>query len=266
MGFQLRCVIVPGHDSAVAAALRTLPAVVVRELTEPFVATIAAQVADDVDELRERNPTLYLPAEEDDDNEAAHAVLAIDGWLEVSRRFPAVLFGWIYVDCFGGTCIYSGQVRRAGEHVWHGSGQRAHLDVFERLGLPATSWYFAPFTRDYFDGGAPPEHPAQEITCVFKGTLTGALGPLTMAAMLMPAPWRITIANSFTLVVVHGDELALSCNLRDGELTIGGRSHIDRDATVQLLAAFADEIASLGMTYAIELTTFEGALIRTFET
>jgi hypothetical protein len=145
MGFNLRCVIVPGHDDAIFTALATVPTLVVRKLPPPFTAIIAAQRSSDPEQLRKQHPELELG------DDAAYALIYIEALEDISRRFPTVAFGRIHVDCFGGVCENDGEIVRNGEVIARTHGQAAHQELFEKLGLPGDSWYFEPFTRGFFD-------------------------------------------------------------------------------------------------------------------
>jgi len=267
MGFEIRVVIVRGHDDELYAALQELPAVIVRKLEPPFEALIAAQVARDADELRERFPQLSFDEDDEAQQERLYEVLHLEDYVALSRRMPDVKFGLVHVDCFGGTCINDAEVRKAGEVIWSERGQSAHQSMFGQLGLPADSWYFAPFTRDFFDGGEPPAERARPITCVFKGELEHAsITALTIAVQLMELPWRISIADSRNLIVVYGDnDIALSFNSAGDDVTIGGRSHIAAEDTERALAELCEEIEATGADYKVTLSEFGGKHVRTFE-
>lgn len=270
MGFQLRCAIAPCHGdaAAVATAMAELPLVIVKHLAAPYDAMIAGVLTTDLDEAREMFPGALPP----DDNVAYDIVLegVMNALPALSRKFPGKPFGYVHVDCFGGTCMYNGEVVQDGVVLWRGEhSQETHQHVLARLGLPF-GWYFPPFVRGFFDDDAPPP-PAEErrpIACTVAGSIGGlGLSAITLAIQMMPPPWRITLANPINIVFVYGqDDIALSINTTgDDSHSIGGRSHIDPDSTASAIGELCFELDSLGVDLAVTVNDFATrAVLRSF--
>jgi hypothetical protein len=76
------------------------------------------------------------------------------GLLEFSRGFSSSTFVFIDADCFGGVCIYSGFVARAGEVHLRVESEKPGLETLRQLllclGVRLQSGYFEPFVRGYW--------------------------------------------------------------------------------------------------------------------
>ncbi len=79
----------------------------------------------------------------------------LQGW---TRRFPDLTFVRLEAVCFG-SCDYEGAVWRNGELLWREEGDDRGdaplITLLHYLGVTSTEGYFEPFTRGYFDDGAP---------------------------------------------------------------------------------------------------------------
>lgn len=261
MGFQLRCAIAPCHGdaAALATAMAELPLVVVKYLPAPYDAMIAGVLTTDLDEAREMFPGA-LPV---DDNVAYDIVLegVMTALPALSKKFLGKPFGYVHVDCFGGTCMYNGEVVQDGALLWRGEhSQETHQHVLARLGLPF-GWYFPPFVRGFFDDDTPPIAPEEHrpIACTIAGAITGVgLSAITTAVQMLEPPWRVTIANPVALVVVYGtDDIAISINTIAGEThSLSGRSHVDPDATGKILGELCFELDLLGVELGVTINDF----------
>lgn len=107
-----------------------------------------------------RNRILFAPPEltdylfnDDSSYEAAQETThtIADGLNEFSKTFPLVRFAYIFADCFGGTCLYSGFVVQDGVETLRVNGERnGHRKLLRDIGF--WTWYhFTPFTRGYFE-------------------------------------------------------------------------------------------------------------------
>lgn len=75
-----------------------------------------------------------------------------DGLAGWSRGFPAVAFAFVEADCFGGTCLYGGQVCRDGQVVARQPSDAGGLAaLLQHVGIALADGSFAPFQRGYFD-------------------------------------------------------------------------------------------------------------------
>lgn len=74
-----------------------------------------------------------------------------DNTIEFSKIFPDKKFAYIYVDCFGGTCLYSGFIVENGKvlqnQIYDYPG---HISLLKVLDTNYEGFYFEPFTRDFF--------------------------------------------------------------------------------------------------------------------
>lgn len=67
-----------------------------------------------------------------------------------SNEFKGISFVFIRVDCFGGTCLYSGLAARSGEVLAAQEAFRGgHTLLLRHVGIE-TYGLFAPFSREYF--------------------------------------------------------------------------------------------------------------------
>ncbi len=110
-----------------------------------------------------RDRILFAPPEltdylfnDDESYEAAReaSFMIADGLQEFSRSFPLVRFAYIFADCFGGTCLYSGFVIQNGIEIQRIEGERkGHRKLLRNVGF--WTWnYFPPFARVYFQSNS----------------------------------------------------------------------------------------------------------------
>lgn len=70
-------------------------------------------------------------------------------WL--SQNYSHLTFVWIHAECFGGTCIYDGEVYRDGLMLAEERGEGALSRLVAHLGISLPpSEFFVPFVRGYF--------------------------------------------------------------------------------------------------------------------
>jgi hypothetical protein len=71
-------------------------------------------------------------------------------WL--SQNYPHLAFVWIHAECFGGRCVYDGEVYRDGQILTEekGEGALSRLVAYLGVSLPLNE-FFAPFVRGFFD-------------------------------------------------------------------------------------------------------------------
>lgn len=110
-----------------------------------------------------RDRILFAPPEltdymfnDDESLESAQEAtyMVADGLNEFSKTFPLVRFAYIFADCFGGTCVYSGFVVQNGIEIQRVNGERnGHRKLLREIGF--RTWYhFSPFTRGYFEANS----------------------------------------------------------------------------------------------------------------
>jgi hypothetical protein len=86
-----------------------------------------------------------------------------DSLLDFSKHFPDTKFAFIFVDCWGGYCQYSGYVCQNGQTLINLSEQLGETvnqtnqvknlkTLLSGIGIDlGDNGYFEPFTRNYFD-------------------------------------------------------------------------------------------------------------------
>ena len=236
-----------------------------RTLRVPFLAVVAGMNAWKVIEDWEKHPDRY-PFR--DSEEAEETLLgALEEKLpEVSRLFPGVAFAYVRVECFGGVCLFDGFVARDGDVVFRQSSSHdGHCAILAAAGAPIADWFFAPFTRGWFEGAAPPEVVRRGIRGRIEGTIAGhgiELVGMALLADLRP-PWKVWRMGE-TWFAAHGEEdVSLSLNFNpDGTIALGGRSHVGPEDAAGLLNAVYSSLASLGGEAGLELLELNGAVIR----
>ena len=143
MGYHFRGFFSDGDEAVMAAALDRWPFCSGRAVTEPF-SGFGLRAPD--------------PDEADTDDEYERVVelscALEDGLTEFSGGFPAARFVFVYADCHGGTCVYTGFVAQAGAVVVRVERGVAGTESLERLvaplGVRLVDGYFAPFARGYW--------------------------------------------------------------------------------------------------------------------
>jgi hypothetical protein len=149
VGFQFRGFFSDGDQAAMAAAVSRWPFCAAKPIDAPFRGF----------GLRAPDPDREAESDEDYERllELPYAVEC--GLPEFSRGFPLARFVYIYADCFGGTCIYTGYVVQAGEVSLREQTAVPGTESLQRLLLPLgvqlQSGYFAPFGRGYWQGSKP---------------------------------------------------------------------------------------------------------------
>ncbi len=144
MGFQFRGFFSDGNEPVMAAAVGRWPICAAKAIAAPFRGF----------GLRAPNPD--RKAESDEEYEQLlELVYAIErGLTEFSRAYPAATFVYVHADCFGGTCVYSGFVTRAGNVVLREEGAKPGTEPLQRLllslGVRLPSGRFEPFARGYW--------------------------------------------------------------------------------------------------------------------
>lgn len=256
MGFHLCCVVarvegdVADRILAVASTVRFVRA---RRITEPFAGIVAAY-DEEVAQETIYDEAIAAGATEDDASEAG-AQARWDTLEPLAAAFPDVRFAQIHADCFGGTCMYHGHTSGPGDPV-RADGHDAHQRLLAALGAIDPPWFFAPFTRGFFDTGEPPAGPQRrEVRCSVAGTLRDVA--LVAIALLRP-PWRVTIATERDAIIMYGDDdLWLSLNAA-GELRAS--SHLEPEPTAAAIAELVDALAATGE---LVLRDAAGTVLRT---
>ncbi|MBM9575707.1 hypothetical protein JWG45_00940 [Leptospira sp. 201903070] len=91
--------------------------------------------------------------------------------VEFSRLFPEKNFVYITVNCFGGQCSYEGFCVKNGEIIFtQPSKEDGHIELLKRLNSKFESFYFDPFSRDFF---------------VRKGRIEGVIQDLSLGALFI---------------------------------------------------------------------------------
>jgi|GEM_PF-3512076 len=246
MGFRLRCAVARVDDDDLAARMidraRSLPHVSARRLVEPWRGVVAGFDPDELVDRIHDDPAAFGLAKDDARRESAEIVETLLDPLFAA--FPDQRFACIEADCFGGTCMYSGDTVGPGERVY-ANGSDAHQTLLAAIGVSDPSWYFAPFTRGFFDTGREPDGPKRRpVVCYAAGKLTGmTIGAATISAMTMAVPWKVTIATERSAIIVHGDDLVVSLNVIDDDtIELKASSHVDADTTAGWIDALVDEL------------------------
>ncbi len=260
MGFYLHCAVVRTADDAEAglmlAVARALPVTRAQRITAPFAGIVAAY------EPRERREhavaaALAAGASEDDADEAGYAAEE-DGFAPLVRAFPHLRFAVIEVECFGGTCVYRGYIVGPGERVSVAMSGSAHQQLLAALGAVDPPWYFAPFTRGFFEHGeAASGPPRRQVLCHVAGTLRGVA---LVAVVVLRPPWQIHSASERHAILGYGDhDLWLSLNVIDDQVDLQVASHLGVDATVPLITELVDTLCGHGE---LSATDPGGAVVR----
>jgi hypothetical protein len=88
-------------------------------------------------------------------NETRYIVEFGDPLLRLSQEFPHVTFVYLEAECFGGDCLYAGEVFRAGKVIGGDRGDRALAGLLGHLGVTlGADNYFAPLDRAFSWGDA----------------------------------------------------------------------------------------------------------------
>lgn len=97
--------------------------------------------------------TEYLYDEQEDYERAVEQSREVEESLPTWGAAFATSFAFLEIDCFGGTCLYSGYACRGGEVLlrqeWDSSG---HRNLLKAVGIVLKNGQFAPFERGYFGG------------------------------------------------------------------------------------------------------------------
>jgi hypothetical protein len=247
MGFRMHCAVARVDDDAVAARIldlaRSMPHLAAQRLDEPW---RGVAIGFDPDALADRiaaDPLAHGFADEDAAHEAAAEAIerAFDALFDA---YPDLTFAFIEADCFGGTCLYSGRTVGPGTTTT-ARGSDAHQRLLAAIGVADPPWYFAPFTRGFFDTGREPDGPKRRPTlCYVSGTLTGmTIGAATIAATLLAPPWKLTIATSSSAVLQHGDDLVASINVSGPALDLRASSLVDAETTTTWIEELVEELS-----------------------
>jgi hypothetical protein len=259
MGLQLHCAVarVDGDTAEqILVFVRGTRFIQARRITEPFAGIVAGYDATAAQETVYEEQ-IAAGVNEDDASEAG-ADAFWNGLDPLVAAFPHVRFAIIRVDCFGGTCRYDGHTTGPGEHVQVASSHDAHQRLLAALGAVDPPWYFAPFTRGFFERGAPPPGPQRrQVRCWISGTLRDA--PLVGVALLAP-PWRVANASERHAILVHGDDdLHLSLNVVGDALDLRVSSHLEPEPTAARIAELVEMLAARGE---LVLRDAGGAVVR----
>jgi hypothetical protein len=260
MSFFLHCAIARTTDEAEAEAMlavaRALPVTRAQPITAPFAGIVAGY---DPGERREHAYAAALAsgASEEDASEASCSAEE-NGLDPLIRAFPHVRFAVIDVECVGDLCLVGGTLVGPGERVSVARSGSGHQQLLAALGAVDPPWYFAPFTRGFFDHGeAAPGPPRRETRC----TVEGSLGDVVLTAvLLLRPPWQIHSVSERHAILGYGDDdLTLSLNVKGDLVALGVASHLDVDATVQAITELVDTLCGHGELRATDL---DGTVLR----
>ena len=292
MGFSLRCVITPVADADEAARVlatltEALPHTRGRVFEAPFLGVLVGADPGDVCEAYDRDPAAFADAlarihavedcfDPDDEDERAAAV----GWLmptllpAASAAVPDRTLAYVDVDCFGGVCMYSGELVRAGQTLLRlpDLGPDHHQRLLAGLFAEPREldWYFPPFERGFLDGAevgagaADPGTRRRPIRAVVEGWVAGLpisrLAPMLFVGL---APdWAVQPMGPNTiLLTAGGEDVAMSINADPkadpGErIPLGGRCHVTPAEAEPPLAQLAELLGDLGADYELILASY----------
>ena len=72
--------------------------------------------------------------------------------IDFSKLFSNKIFGYIEIDCFGGTCYYEGFIIINGEIIYkQESAKDGHINILKRINKEYDGYYFEPFTREFIN-------------------------------------------------------------------------------------------------------------------
>ena len=90
-----------------------------------------------------------------EDDEARFVLEFGDPLLRLSQEFTALTFVYIEMECWGGACLYSGEVFQGGKIVAGERGEKALTRLLQHLGVKLDDGeYFAPLDRSFSWGDA----------------------------------------------------------------------------------------------------------------
>jgi hypothetical protein len=250
MGFHLKCALakVAGDEAAqVVAAMRALfpPFVMVRHFTTPFEGVIAAY--DDVKQHEIFQADFAAHGFVDEDAAEEESAGAIDNRLpQLSHELGALPLAYVWVDCFGGTCMFQGHVMRDGMIVHSESrSSSAHVRLFMHLGVEEPQWHFPPFTRGFMQTGVGSGDDRLPITFFVHARWDEPFRLAAMRASMLPPPWKITIMTERDCIVVYGEQFVASINTVDDHVELRGKSFADLTLTKTLAGELADDDIAL---------------------
>jgi len=270
MGFQLPCAGVPCPDEGLCERVRSafaeaFPFAKQRTMRQPFLAAVAGMDCYGVLEAYERNPAAF-PFKSSEEAEEALIVASEERGPALSRAFPGLAFAYVEVDCFGGTCLFSGSVARDGLVVFEQpSSYDGHRAVLAAAGAPLADWDFPPFRRGWFEGESS-SAARRGISGSLDGEIRGVrfeLASMTLVADLRP-PWKVWAIDK-TWLVRHGEE-AVFFSLTElpgaGAIALAGRTHAPLEEAGRLLDAVVESLSSVGGNVRLELRDLGRAAVR----
>jgi len=90
-----------------------------------------------------------------EDNETRYIVEFGDPLLRLSQEFPHVTFVYLEAECFGGDCLYGGEVFKAGKVIGGDRGDKALSTLLRHIGVTLdANGYFAPLDRTFAWGAS----------------------------------------------------------------------------------------------------------------
>ena len=97
--------------------------------------------------------------------------------IRLSRQFPRQTFVFIEVECWGGECIYLGEVFRNGQVEATYDGPEALRGLLSHVGVRLDDrQYFAPFDRAFNWNGGKSAPPPARMPPARRRSATGAFG------------------------------------------------------------------------------------------
>jgi hypothetical protein len=84
-----------------------------------------------------------------EDDETRYIIEFGDPLLRVSQEFPEQTFVYLEAECFGGDCIYAGEVFHRGKVIGEDRGASDVRGLVRHLGVTTKDGYFAPLDRSF---------------------------------------------------------------------------------------------------------------------
>jgi hypothetical protein len=251
MGFYLRCAIAKVDDSGLAdricaTATESFPSFVrCRRFDAPFAGVIAGYDPVATSErIVESFAAHGYPDEEAATEDVEGAIWNHMG--ELTLAFPELPFAYIDVDCFGGTCVFSGFIIKDGLRTHtEPSSSSAHVKLFAHLGVVDPQWHFAPFTRGFMETGVAADLSRLPMTYSVHARWDEPYRLAAMRAAMLPSPWKVTVHSEKGCVIVHGEQFYASLHPVDDQVEMRGKSFVELTLTKTLAHELADDDVAL---------------------
>jgi hypothetical protein len=161
---------------------------------------------------------------------------------DLSAMFPQDTFVYIEVDCFGGTCEYSGFVCTKGKKTSvESASQTAHVRLLQAIAPDYTSIYFEPFSRDYFR---------------IKGRIKGEISGMSMAGLwlALKTDWPNYYKGASELMALLEEDgvFNLTFEVAADKIEVKGVTFDDDTKTIAKVQSLLEE-SLVGMGYHITM-------------